>query len=99
MESFLDRHIRRVFDLVIGASRGGPMRLRVLETIKRKPRNTNEITKILKIDYKTTEYHLRILRQNSIVMQSGSSYGSKFSISPMFKGWEKVHKSKKKNKK
>lgn len=99
METFIERHMRRVFNFVVGASRGGPMRLKILELISRKPRNTNEITKKLGIDYKTTEYHLRVLRQNGIVVQSGQSYGSKFSISPLFRSWNKVHKRRGKSKK
>lgn len=99
METLFERQLRKVFDFVVGASRGGPMRLRILEALKRRPLNTNELTKILKVDYKTTEYHLRVLKQNSIVVESESGYASKFSVSPFFKSWEKVHKQGRNNKK
>lgn len=77
---------------MIGGSRGGPMRLSILQELARKPRNTNELSKILGIDYKTAEYHLRVLKSNSLVVQSGASYDSKFSVSPFFKNWAKANK-------
>ena len=91
--------MRKMMQFVIGGTRGGPMRLKIIELITKKPRNTNELTKALGIDYKTTEYHLRVLKQNGLVLEKGSGYGSKFAISPFLKGWEKVHKQSKKNKK
>lgn len=97
MESFVDRHIRKVFDFVIGASRGGPTRLMIIEKIGKKPMNTNQITKALGMDYKTIEYHMRVLKENGIVSQTTDKYGSRFSVSPLFSGWEKVHKSRRGN--
>ena len=91
--------MKKMMQFVVGGTRGGPMRLKIIELITKKPRNTNEITKALGIDYKTTEYHLRVLVKNGLVLENGSGYGSKFTISPFLKGWEKVHKQSKKNKK
>lgn len=99
METLFERQARKILEFVIGGTRGGPMRLRILEEISRRPRNTNEISKILKIDYKTAEYHFRVLKENGLVAESGSRYGTKFSISPFFKSWGKVHKTWRNNKK
>ena len=99
METFFERQLRKMFDFVIGGTRGGPTRLRILEEISKRPRNTNELAKILGIDYKTTEYHLRVLKENGIVTESGTSYGSKFSASPLFRIWAKAHKTWRNNKK
>ncbi len=99
MGTLFERQLGKLFDFVVGGTRGGPMRLRILEEISRKPRNTNEISKAIGIDYKTAEYHLRVLKENGLVTESGSSYGSKFSVSPFFKSWAKVHKMRRNNKK
>ena len=99
MESFFDRQARKVFDLVVGGTRGGPMRMSILSQISRKPRNTNEVARALGIDYKTAEYHLRVMKEHGIVSESGGRYGSKFSVSPLFKKWEKIHKRGKNGKK
>lgn len=93
MESFFDRQARKVFDFVVGGTRGGPMRMSILSEISRRPKNTNEVAKALKIDYKTAEYHLRVMREHGVVSESGDRYGSKFSVSPLFKKWEKAHKA------
>lgn len=75
------------------------MRLRILEELAKRPRNTNEVSKILGIDYKTTEYHLRVLKENGLVIGAGEGYGSKFSLSPLLGKWGKAHKTRGVNKK
>jgi len=99
METLFERQARKVLEFVIGGTRGGPMRMRILEEITARPRNTNEISKKLQVDYKTAEYHLRVLRENGLVTESGSKYDSKFSVSPFFKNWQKTHKDGGANKK
>lgn len=99
METLFERQLRKVFDFVVGGTRGGPMRLRIIQEITKRPRNTNELAKVLGIDYKTTEYHLRVLKENSLVVESGSKYGFKFSVSPLFRSWAKAHKALENNKK
>jgi DNA-binding transcriptional ArsR family regulator len=92
METFFERQMKKIFDLVIGASRGGPMRLRILRELSKKKLNANEVTRILGINYKTTEYHLRILKENGLVVETGEGYGAEFSLSPLAKSWGKAHK-------
>lgn len=99
MESLFERQLFRMIDFALVGSRGGPMRLRIMGEISKRPMNTNELSKSLGIDYKTTEYHLRVLKQNNIVVEGGDKYGSKFSPSQIFKRWEKVHKLARTNKK
>ena len=99
METFFERQMKKIFEFVIGGTRGGPMRLRIMEELAKKSRNTNELSKILGIDYKTTEYHIRILKENGLVTGANSGYGTKLSISPFFKSWGKAHKIWRNNKK
>jgi len=85
---------KKVFDLVIGGTRGGPSRLAIVVLLSKGPRNTNELAKLLKIDYKTAEYHLRVLAQNCIVSQKKGGYASKFQLTPLFREyWDKAHKA------
>jgi DNA-binding transcriptional ArsR family regulator len=93
METFFERQMRKMVEFSIGGTRGGPMRLCILESISKRPRNTNEIARELKIDYKTAEYHLRVLKESGIVVGMGKKYGSKFSVSPLYRSWEKAHKA------
>jgi predicted transcriptional regulator len=100
MDMFLRTRGERIFDIIIGGTRGGPMRLSIVVLLSKRSMNTNEIARNLRIDYKTAEYHLRVLSQNCIVSRKGDGYASKFSLTPIFKSyWEKAHKLEKKSKK
>lgn len=92
MESLLERQMRKTLEFVVGGTRGGPTRLAIMREIAARPRNTNELSKILGIDYKTTEYHLRVLKDNGLVVQGAEKYGSKFSVSPFLGKWAKANK-------
>lgn len=52
------------------------MRVRIIRLLRDRPYNANQITKKLGIDYKTTEHHLRVMRENRIVVPSGDGYGA-----------------------
>lgn len=99
MESLFERQLKKIFEFVVSGTRGGPMRLRIIEELSKRPSNTNEITKALKVDYKTTEYHLRVLKENGLVVESEGKYGAKFSVNPFLKDWEKANKRRRNNKK
>lgn len=58
------------------------MRVRIIMLLRDRPYNTNQITRLLSIDYKTTEHHLRVLRENRIVSPSGDAYGAVFLLTP-----------------
>lgn len=54
------------------------MRVRILSLLRARPYNTNQVSTMLKIDYKTAEHHLRVLRENRLVAPSGEGYGAVF---------------------
>lgn len=58
------------------------MRVRIIRLLRERPYNANQITKMLGIDYKTTEHHLRVLRENRIVIPSGDGYGAVYLLTP-----------------
>lgn len=99
METLFERQLRKMLEFVTSGTRGGPMRLRILEELAKRPRNTNEVSRILGIDYKTAEYHLRVLKENGLVVGAMEGYGSKFSLSPLLGKWGKAHKTRGFNKK
>lgn len=58
------------------------MRVRIIRLLRERPYNTNQLTKMLGVDYKTTEHHLRVLQENRIVTPSSDGYGAVFLLTP-----------------
>ena len=74
--------LKRVLWHLLGGTRGGPMRIRIIHLLRDRPSNTNQVTRALGIDYKTAEHHLRVLTENRIVSPTGEKYGAVFLLTP-----------------
>lgn len=70
--------LKRVLWHLLGGTRGGPMRVRIITLLRDRPLNTNQLSLALAIDYKTAEHHLRVLRENHIASPTGDGYGAVF---------------------
>lgn len=70
--------LERVLWYLLGGTRGGPLRIRILALIRRRPYNTNQIAEQLDIDYKTAQHHLEVLQENKVVAKTGDTYGAVF---------------------
>jgi predicted transcriptional regulator len=72
-----DPQFKRVLWYLIGSTKGGANRARILELINSHPANPNQISSELKLDYKTTIHHLSVLTENGlVVVQNEQSYGA-----------------------
>ena len=88
---------------LIAGTKGGETRGRIILALKEMPRNANQLAETLKMDYKTTRQHLKVLEKNKIVMSVGSGYGITYLLSTEMeenfvefeKIWERVGKAKK----
>jgi len=68
---------RRMLHYLFFASRGGSMRWRVVESVAAAPRNMNQLAEDLKVNYKTVQHHVRILKENDVLVASkAGSYGA-----------------------
>ncbi len=61
---------------IIAYSRGGPTRVKIIKILKDKPQNTHQLSKLLKVDYKTVRYHIDILKKNKIIVSADNRYGA-----------------------
>ncbi len=83
-ESVSEVHLKRVLWYVLAGTKGGLMRIRIIELIKDRPYNANQIKEALKVDYKTIQHHLKVLLENRILTTSEEKkYGSVYFLSPM----------------
>lgn len=71
-------NLKRVLWHLLGGTRGGPLRIRIIALLRDRPYNTNQVAEMLRIDYKTAQHHLRVLTENRIVSPTGSGYGAVF---------------------
>lgn len=70
--------MRKVLWWLIGGSRGGKNRFRIIRTLNRKPMNANQLASTLDLDYKTVRHHLDLLVENGVVEAVGDGYGDTY---------------------
>lgn len=82
-------NLRRILWYLLGGTRGGPLRIKILRLLRDRPYNTNQIAEMLGIDYKTAQHHLEVLQENRILSPAGDRYGRVFLATPsMEESWE-----------
>lgn len=73
------RRFKLILWSIIGATRGGPNRARILNLLITEPSNSHQIAKKLNLDHKTIRHHLKILMKNELISKSsGESYGATY---------------------
>ena len=95
--------VKRLLWWLLAGSAGGMNRGRILEELIEQPRNANDLSKILGLDYKTIRHHLKVLMKSNLVTFTGSGYGQMYFISDLLEKnieyfkeiWKKIGKNKK----
>lgn len=67
--------MKRLLWYVIAGSRGGLNRARIINLLKDRPYNANQIAELLHLDYKTVTHHLKVLEKNYMISVEGNGYG------------------------
>lgn len=78
-----DRRFKLILWSIIGGTRGGPNRARVLNLLTDESLNSNQIAKKLDLDHKTIRHHLKILTKNLLIIKSSESYGANYVLTPI----------------
>lgn len=74
--------MKQLLQYLLTATRGGPMRARIVSAIKAKPMNAHQLARQLHIDYKTAQHHLNILVDNTVLMVVKKGYGAVYFLTP-----------------
>ena len=61
-------------------SLGGKNRIKILHSLFQSPKNTHELSQELTIEYKTVQYHLKLLEENNLIESAGKHYGKTYFI-------------------
>lgn len=83
-EGYADPRFKRVLWYLIGSTKGGVNRAKILDLINTSPANANQIASELKLDYKTVVHHLKVLSENGLVITDNKdSYGATYFLTPL----------------
>jgi DNA-binding transcriptional ArsR family regulator len=80
----IDPAFKRLLMYLLVGTKGGFNRLQIMRLIHDEPLNPNKIGEKLNLDYKTVQHHLKLLRENGIVVMSSPSgtYGAMYFLAP-----------------
>ena len=56
--------------------KGGATSIKIIDALLKQPRNVNQLSKLLKLDYKTIKYHVTLFHDLKFLIKDGDGYGS-----------------------
>ncbi len=76
---------------LFSSSAGARTRANVLRAVRELPRNAQQLSTALGIDYTTARHHLKILLENHLIETSGDHYGQVYTVAPVVEArWNEI---------
>jgi predicted transcriptional regulator len=76
-----DPSAKRLLRYLFAGSKGGDNRIKIIDLLKVRPYNINQLSKALGLDYKAIQHHTKVLEKNNLVSRMGEKYGVLYFIS------------------
>ena len=76
-----DPAARRLLWFLFAGSRGGDNRIKIIDFLKKRPYNINQLADALGVDYKLVQHHIGVLERNNMVAKAGEKYAVLYFIS------------------
>ena len=76
-----DPDAKRLLWFLFAGSRGGDNRMKIIDLLKERPYNINQLSESLKLDYKAIQHHISVLQKNNVITKMGEKYGVLYFIS------------------
>jgi predicted transcriptional regulator len=76
-----DPNAKRLLWFIFAGSRGGDNRMKIIDLLKDRPYNINQISESLGLDYKAIQHHILVLQKNNMITKMGEKYGVLYFIS------------------
>jgi DNA-binding transcriptional ArsR family regulator len=76
-----DPNAKRLLWFLFAGSRGGDNRMKIIDLLKERPYNINQLSESLGLDYKAIQHHILVLQKNNIITKMGEKYGVLYFIS------------------
>ena len=58
--------------------------MKIIDLLKERPYNINQLSESLKLDYKAIQHHITVLQKNNVITKMGEKYGVLYFISNYF---------------
>ena len=75
---YLDRSFKHLLQWLIAGQRGGVNRALIINTLRKEPKNANQLASLLGLDYRTIRHHLGVLENNRLINSIGEQYGKMY---------------------
>jgi predicted transcriptional regulator len=82
--------LRGLLWFLLGGTRGGENRARIIQKVRVRPSNMNQLAKELNLQYKAVQHHVKVLQRSSLVVASGEKYGMTYSLSVWMRGHAEI---------
>jgi DNA-binding transcriptional ArsR family regulator len=77
------RSVKYLLWWLIGGTKGGRTRGRLIIALREAPGNANQLAERLGVDYKTIRHHLKVMQDNGLVAYAGEGgYAATYFVSP-----------------
>jgi predicted transcriptional regulator len=77
-----DPELRRLLWYLLGGTRGGENRVKIILALKERPSNLNQLATRLGFQYRLIMHHIDVLKRNSLVTSAGEHYGKTYFLHP-----------------
>jgi DNA-binding transcriptional ArsR family regulator len=77
-----DPELRRLLWYLLGGTRGGENRAKIMRAIKERPRNLHQLAQDMGLQYNLVQHHVTVLKRNALVTTAGERYGMTYFLSP-----------------
>lgn len=99
------KYFNYIIQWMIGGTRGGLNRARIISELADQPLNAHQLSQNLELDYSTIRHHIEVMEKNGMVTSLGDGYGMVYLLTDdMLENysffeeiWEKIGNKKKKS--
>jgi DNA-binding transcriptional ArsR family regulator len=77
-----DPELRRLLWYLLGGTRGGATRAKIIRALRERPSNLNQLATNLSVQYRLVQHHIEVLKRNSLVTAAGEHYGMTYFLHP-----------------
>lgn len=85
------QNFEKILWWLVGGTRGGKNRLRIIMLLEEQPTNHNQIAETLDLDYKTVQHHIDLMEEHNVVTTAGEGYGKNYFLTEqMEKNYDKL---------